>query len=252
MLEADDRAKPRGFEDLPLFAAPARPAAPDPRQAALDALLAALDGRPSRRTVAARGAGGALRAQAKGRRRDISRSRARPCAYARHRAQNKQAMREAMKTCSAAWSCSAAAAGASPGQRSAQSFPDRTVTIVVTSAAGALTDVLTRAVAPAAVAEVGPDHRRREPRRRRPHHRGDRGDEGRAATATRCSPRKPASSPASRTSTPRASCPTTRQRDFVPVAGYASIPVALLVQSLGAGEVDRRADRARQGKSPAA
>ena len=40
MLEADDRAKPRGFEDLPLFAAPPRPAAPDPRQAALDALLA--------------------------------------------------------------------------------------------------------------------------------------------------------------------------------------------------------------------
>jgi DNA mismatch repair protein MutS len=42
MLEADDRAKPRGFEDLPLFASPPRPAAPDPRQAALDALLAML------------------------------------------------------------------------------------------------------------------------------------------------------------------------------------------------------------------
>jgi DNA mismatch repair protein MutS len=42
MLEADDRAKPRGFEDLPLFAAPARASAPDPRQSALDALLAML------------------------------------------------------------------------------------------------------------------------------------------------------------------------------------------------------------------
>src|SRR3954471_12897227 len=42
MLEADDRATPRGFEDLPLFAAPPRPATPDPRQAALDALLAML------------------------------------------------------------------------------------------------------------------------------------------------------------------------------------------------------------------
>jgi DNA mismatch repair protein MutS len=43
MLEADDRTKPRGFEDLPLFAAPARAPAPDPRQSALDALLAVLE-----------------------------------------------------------------------------------------------------------------------------------------------------------------------------------------------------------------
>jgi DNA mismatch repair protein MutS len=42
MLEADNRSAQRGFEDLPLFATPARPAARDPRQAALDALVAAL------------------------------------------------------------------------------------------------------------------------------------------------------------------------------------------------------------------
>jgi DNA mismatch repair protein MutS len=42
MLEADERSKPRGFEDLPLFALPAQPAAPDPRRAALDAAIAAL------------------------------------------------------------------------------------------------------------------------------------------------------------------------------------------------------------------
>jgi DNA mismatch repair protein MutS len=42
MLEADDRATPRGFDDLPLFAAPARAAAPDPRQSAFEALVAAL------------------------------------------------------------------------------------------------------------------------------------------------------------------------------------------------------------------
>jgi DNA mismatch repair protein MutS len=42
MLEAEDRATPRGFEDLPLFAAPVKPAASDPRQSALDTLLAAL------------------------------------------------------------------------------------------------------------------------------------------------------------------------------------------------------------------
>ncbi|HWL31132.1 MAG TPA: DNA mismatch repair protein MutS [Xanthobacteraceae bacterium] len=41
-LEAEDRATPRGFEDLPLFATPAKPAAPDPRRHALDGLLAAL------------------------------------------------------------------------------------------------------------------------------------------------------------------------------------------------------------------
>jgi DNA mismatch repair protein MutS len=42
MLEAEDRATPRGFEDLPLFAAQAKPAAPDPRQSALETLVAAL------------------------------------------------------------------------------------------------------------------------------------------------------------------------------------------------------------------
>jgi DNA mismatch repair protein MutS len=42
MLEADDRTKPRGFEDLPLFATPPRPATPDPQQAALEAVLAML------------------------------------------------------------------------------------------------------------------------------------------------------------------------------------------------------------------
>jgi DNA mismatch repair protein MutS len=42
-LEAEDLATPRGgFEDLPLFAAPAKPMAPDPRESALDALIAAL------------------------------------------------------------------------------------------------------------------------------------------------------------------------------------------------------------------
>jgi DNA mismatch repair protein MutS len=41
-LEAEDRASPKGFEDLPLFAAPPRPAAPDPRQNALEALVSAL------------------------------------------------------------------------------------------------------------------------------------------------------------------------------------------------------------------
>jgi DNA mismatch repair protein MutS len=41
-LEAEDRASPRGFEDLPLFAAAPRPASVPVRDAALDAVLAAL------------------------------------------------------------------------------------------------------------------------------------------------------------------------------------------------------------------
>ena len=42
MLEADERATPRGFDDLPLFAAPAKLAAPDARPSASDVLIAAL------------------------------------------------------------------------------------------------------------------------------------------------------------------------------------------------------------------
>jgi DNA mismatch repair protein MutS len=42
-LEAEDRTTPRGgFDDLPLFAAPPQAGAPDPRHAALDTLIAAL------------------------------------------------------------------------------------------------------------------------------------------------------------------------------------------------------------------
>jgi len=41
-LEDEDRATPRGFEDLPLFATSPRPTPPDPRQSALEAFLVAL------------------------------------------------------------------------------------------------------------------------------------------------------------------------------------------------------------------
>jgi len=41
-LEADDRASPRGFDDLPLFAAAPRPASPAPHDAAVDSVVAAL------------------------------------------------------------------------------------------------------------------------------------------------------------------------------------------------------------------
>jgi DNA mismatch repair protein MutS len=41
-LEAEDRASPRGFEDLPLFAAAPRPIASQPRDKAVDTVIAAL------------------------------------------------------------------------------------------------------------------------------------------------------------------------------------------------------------------
>jgi len=41
-LEAEDRAAPRGFEDLPLFAATAGPALATPRDAAFEAVIGAL------------------------------------------------------------------------------------------------------------------------------------------------------------------------------------------------------------------
>jgi DNA mismatch repair protein MutS len=41
-LEAEDRASPRGFDDLPLFAATPRPTSAPPRDAAIDTVIAAL------------------------------------------------------------------------------------------------------------------------------------------------------------------------------------------------------------------
>ena len=41
-LEADDRASPRGFDDLPLFAAAPRPSSLAPHDSAVDSVLAAL------------------------------------------------------------------------------------------------------------------------------------------------------------------------------------------------------------------
>jgi DNA mismatch repair protein MutS len=41
-LESEDRASPRGFDDLPLFAAVPRPVAAPPRDAAIDTVIAAL------------------------------------------------------------------------------------------------------------------------------------------------------------------------------------------------------------------
>ena len=41
-LEADDRASPRGFDDLPLFAAAPRPSSLAPHDSAVDSVVAAL------------------------------------------------------------------------------------------------------------------------------------------------------------------------------------------------------------------
>ena len=93
----------------------------------------------------------------------------------------------------------------------AQSYPNRTVTIVVTSAAGALTDVLTRAVSQR-LSQMWGQSIVVENRGGAGHNFAATAVTPRQPTATRCSPPRPASSPASRISTPRASSPTTRNR----------------------------------------
>ena len=97
-----------------------------------------------------------------------------------------------------------------PAPALAQSYPNRTVTIVVTSAAGALTDVLTRAVSQR-LSQMWGQTIVVENRGGAGHNFAATAVTRRRPTATRCSPPKPASSPASRISTPRASCPTTRR-----------------------------------------
>ncbi len=64
-LEAEDRASPRGFDDLPLFAAAPKPSAAPQIDDAVAQVVCRAGGDQSRRAVAARGAGGALPAQGK-------------------------------------------------------------------------------------------------------------------------------------------------------------------------------------------
>ena len=72
MLEADDRATPRGFDDLPLFAAPARASSARSAAERVRGAGRGAGGDPSRRIVAARGARSALCAQAESSRRELA------------------------------------------------------------------------------------------------------------------------------------------------------------------------------------
>jgi tripartite-type tricarboxylate transporter receptor subunit TctC len=119
------------------------------------------------------------------------------------------------------------AALASPSAR-AENFPDHTVTIVVTSAAGALTDVLTRAVAQQLSQKWG-----------QPVVVENRGGAGHTIAATAVMKNDPdghtllASETGFNTIQPYihspGKLPYDPNKDFVPVAGYATIPVAALV-----------------------
>ncbi len=110
----------------------------------------------------------------------------------------------------------------------AQSFPDHTVTIVVSSSAGALTDVLTRAIAQRLSQKWG-----------HPVVVENRGGAGHTIAATTVMKADPdghtllASETGFSTIQPflhsKGKLPYDPERDFVPVAGYATIPVALLV-----------------------
>jgi tripartite-type tricarboxylate transporter receptor subunit TctC len=110
----------------------------------------------------------------------------------------------------------------------AQSYPSRTVTIVVTSAAGALTDVLTRAVAQRLSQKWGQSVIVE-----------NRGGAGHTIAATAVMKAEPdghtliASETGFSTIQPylhsKGKLPYDPDKDFIPVAGYATIPVALLV-----------------------
>lgn len=110
----------------------------------------------------------------------------------------------------------------------AQTFPDRTVTIVVTSAAGALTDVLTRAVGLRLSQKWGQSVV--------VENRGGAGHNFAATAVTRAEHDGTtllASETGFVTSQPhlyaKGKLPYDPETDFVPIAGYASIPEALLV-----------------------
>src|SRR5882672_9964922 len=116
---------------------------------------------------------------------------------------------------------------ASPGAL-AQSFPNRTVTIVVTSAAGALTDVLTRAVAQRLSQKWGQSVI--------VENRGGAGHNFAAvavAKAEHDGHMLLASETGFLTIQPhlfaKGKLPYDPETDFVPVAGYAGIPIGLLV-----------------------
>lgn len=110
----------------------------------------------------------------------------------------------------------------------AQSYPSRTVTIVVTSAAGALTDVLTRAVAQRLSQDWGQSIV--------VENRGGAGH-NLAATAVKSAPADGytllSSETGFATSQPhlhaKGKLNYDAETDFIPVAGYAGIPIGLLV-----------------------
>ena len=113
------------------------------------------------------------------------------------------------------------------GGAQAQTYPNRTVTIVVTSAAGALTDVLTRAIAQRLSQKWGQSVVVE-----------NRGGAGHifAATAVKSAAHDGHTLLASETGfltiTPhlfaKGKLPYNPETEFIPVAGYASIPMALL------------------------
>ena len=232
MLEADDRSRPRGFEDLPLFATPLRPSAPDPRQSALDALIAALsamhpDELSPREALEALYA---LKQKASGQA-IAGCGRLAPPPAVTTGARQQKAMRKPMNRwpgrliLSGLLLASAALTGASAR---AEPFPDHTVTIVVTSSAGALTDVLTRAIALQLSQKWG-----------QPVVVENRGGAGHTIGATAVMKAEPdghtllASETGFNTIQPfihsPGKLPYDPNKDFVPVAGYATIPMAALV-----------------------
>ena len=122
--------------------------------------------------------------------------------------------------------------------------------MVVTAAAGGVTDVVARAIATAAVGEMGPADRHREPRRRG-HILG-------ASQVAKAAPdghtlmvAEAGTYVINPNVYPKEKLTYDVEKDLIQITGLVRIHHALIATSVASGELARRADRTGEGRSPA-
>ena len=130
----------------------------------------------------------------------------------------------------------------------AQTYPSKTITFVVTAAAGGVTDIVARAVGAAARREMGPAGRHREQGRRRAHRRRAAGGQRRArrphADVRGGRHLRHQSQPLSKDK-----LPFDIEKDFIPITGLIRIHHSVMVAPKLAGEQRGRTDRAGEAEA---